>query len=87
MAYIEAPANFYQGLARLSPCDRLLSLMRGELELAAEPNAPGLRPLAALIGLASRSAYRVFPALTRRVDEEILEDVVAVASGKRATTT
>ncbi len=37
-------------LPSLSPRKRLLSLMFGELQLAAELNSPGLRTLAPLVG-------------------------------------
>ena len=42
--------DFGQGFACFAPRDGLLTLMLGELELPAEPNAPGLRALASFIG-------------------------------------
>jgi hypothetical protein len=50
MADIVAPANVGQCLTRLTSRQCFRTLMRGELGLAAEPNATSLRPLATLIG-------------------------------------
>ena len=44
------PCDFSQCLARFAPGDGLLALMLSELELPAEPHAPGLRSLAPLVG-------------------------------------
>ena len=50
VADVVAPADFDQCFTSISPCCRSRPLMCGELELSPEPNAPGLRSLAAFIG-------------------------------------
>ena len=53
MRYVVAATDLDQGLPSLAPRYRLRTLMGRELELAAEPNAPRLRPLAPLVGSGS----------------------------------
>jgi hypothetical protein len=50
VADVVAPTDINQGLSSLSSRDGLCTLMRSELELAAEPNASSLSSLAAFVG-------------------------------------
>jgi hypothetical protein len=45
MAHVVGPGDVNQRLACFSTCNRLLPLMRGQLGLATEPDATGLRAL------------------------------------------
>jgi hypothetical protein len=58
MAYVVASANLDETFSCLSTGEGFPALMRCELELAAEANAAGLRPLPAFVG--SRSDQLAF---------------------------
>ena len=50
VANVVAPTDLSECLTSITPCHRLRALMCRQLQLASEPNAPGLRSLAAFIG-------------------------------------